>query len=133
MPLPEVADNHSPLISAEQLAALLDDPSVKVFDVRGTWATPARALPEEYAEGHVAGAAFLDWTKHFNAQDVAIGLAPIANETEARQSFEGLGINRDDLVVLYDASSHMQAGRMWLAMRHWGFSNVRVLNGGWKY
>ncbi|WP_299551809.1 sulfurtransferase [uncultured Tateyamaria sp.] len=27
----------------------------------------------------------------------------------------------------------MQAGRIWLAMRHWGFTNVRVLNGGWIY
>ena len=128
-----VVDRHSPLISASQLNALLDAPDVKVFDVRGTWSTPARALPEAYAEGHIKGAAFLDWTKEFIATDVAPGLAPIADEEGARQSFQHLGINPDDLVVLYDASSHMQAGRIWIAMRHWGFTNVRVLNGGWTY
>lgn len=128
-----VADSHSPLISAEQLNALLGDPTVKIFDVRGTWSTPARALPEDYAAGHIEGAVFLDWTQHFNAQDVPIGLAQLAGESAAKASFAKLGIHADDLVVLYDASAHMLAGRMWLAMRHWGFRNVRVLNGGWSY
>ncbi len=128
-----VIDAHSPLISAEQLSRLLHVPDVKVFDVRGTWSTPARALPEDYATGHIPGAAFLDWTEHFIAQDVAPGLADIADEDLAIRSFATLGINADDLVVLYDSSSHMQAGRIWLAMRHWGLANVRVLNGGWKH
>ncbi|MBM7067006.1 sulfurtransferase [Actibacterium sp. 188UL27-1] len=126
-------DDRSPLISAKQLAHLLGRSDVKIFDVRGTWAKPARALPEEYAEGHIEGAAFLDWTKEFIATDVATNLAPISDEAGARQSFTRLGINPGDLVVLYDASSHMQAGRIWMAMRHWGFTNVRVLNGGWKF
>ncbi|WP_415402162.1 sulfurtransferase [Tateyamaria sp. SN3-11] len=104
-----------------------------MFDVRGTWSTPARALPEDYARGHIQGAAFLDWTKEFIATDVPPGLAPIVDKDGARRSFARLGINPGDLVVLYDASSHMQAGRIWMAMRHWGFTNVRVLNGGWKF
>ncbi|GGX51228.1 sulfurtransferase [Tateyamaria omphalii] len=128
-----VIDAHSPLISAEQLRKLLGAPDVKVFDVRGTWSTPERALPEDYAKGHIPGAAFLDWTEHFIAQDVAPGLADIADEDLAKRSFVTLGVNARDLVVLYDSSSHMQAGRIWLAMRHWGVTNVRVLNGGWAH
>ena len=120
-----------PLISADDLNTVIDAPNVKVFDVRGTWASPARALPDDYDMGHIPGAVFLDWTQHFIAQDMAPGLAPIADEAEARASFAGLGINEGDLVVLYDASLHMHAGRIWLAMRHWGFDNVRVLDGGW--
>ncbi|WP_299295437.1 rhodanese-like domain-containing protein [uncultured Tateyamaria sp.] len=122
---------RGPLISADELNAVMAAPNVKVVDVRGTWASPARALQDDYDAGHIPGAAFLDWTKHFIAQDVAPGLAPIAVKAEARASFAALGINEGDLVVLYDASSHMFAGRIWLAMRHWGFENVRVLNGGW--
>ncbi|WP_299958453.1 rhodanese-like domain-containing protein [uncultured Roseobacter sp.] len=122
---------QGPLISADELIAVIDAPNVKVFDVRGTWASPARALPDDYDTGHIPGAVFLDWTRHFIAQDVAPGLAPIADEAEAGVSFATLGINEGDLVVLYDASSHMHAGRIWLAMRHWGFDNVRVLDGGW--
>ena len=128
-----VAENHSPLISAEQLEALIGEPSVKVFDVRGTWSTPARALPEDYEAGHIPGAWFLDWTEHFIEQDVALGLAAVADEAGAERAFRSLGVNEGDLVVLYDDNHHMQAGRVWWAMRRWGFANVRVLNGGWKH
>ena len=131
--LRDVTDSHSPLISAVQLEGLLGEPSVKVFDVRGTWSTPARALPEEYEAGHIPGAHFVDWTKHFIEQGVAIGLAAVAARNGAEQAFKALGINEGDLVVLYDDYHHMQAGRIWWAMRLWGFADVRVLNGGWGY
>ena len=127
------AVGRSPLISAEDLAGMLGRSGVKIFDVRGTWSTPARALPEDYEAEHIQGAAFLDWTKHFLEQGVALGLASVADEARARNAFEALGIDEGDLVVLYDDYSHMQAGRIWLAMRHWGFDQVRVLNGGWTY
>lgn len=130
--LEDVKNSSSPLISAERLECLLGDPSLKLFDVRGTWSTPARALPEEYAASHIPGAAFLDWTRHFIEQDVAPGLARVADKAGARQAFRELGINEGDLVVLYDDYHHMQAGRMWWAMRLWGFEHVRVLNGGWR-
>ena len=124
--------SHS-LISADELMPLLGNEAVKIFDVRGTWKTPARALPEDYEDGHIPGAVFLDWTKHLIEQDIAVGLAAVADEAGATQSFAALGINEGDLVVLYDDTSHMLAGRIWWAMRYWGFADVRVLNGGWKY
>ena len=127
------AGNPSPLVSAEELNAILGEQNVKIFDVRGTWSTPARALPEEYARSHIEGAVFLDWTQHFNEQNVPIGQASIVDNAGAERAFKQLGIDEGDRVVLYDDYSHMQAGRMWLAMRHWGFHNVQVLNGGWKY
>ena len=132
--LRDVTDSHSPLISADKLEDLLGEPSVKVFDVRGTWkTTPVSASPQDYNAGHIPGAAFLDWTKHFIQQDVALGLAAVADEIGAEQAFRALGINEGDLVVLYDDYHHMQAGRIWWAMRLWGFADVRVLNGGWGY
>ncbi len=130
--LREVIESPSPFISAEQLAGLLGEPTVKPFDVRGTWRTPARALPDDYAAGHIPGAFFLDWTEHFLEQGPAIGLASVADEAGAARAFEALGIDEGDLVVLYDDYHHMLAGRIWWAMRLWGFAGVRVLNGGWK-
>ncbi len=132
-PLKDAIAGHSALLSTEQLEDLLEEQGVKVFDVRGTWTTPARALPEDYAAGHIPGAIFLDWTKHFLEQGVAPGLAAVADKAGAAQAFRALGINEGDLVVLYDDYHHMLAGRIWWAMRLWGFAEVRVLNGGWSH
>ena len=65
--------------------------------------------------------------------DVALALASVADEAGAAQAFRALGIDGGDLVVLYDDYRHMLAGRIWWAMRLWGFAEVRVLNGGWGY
>lgn len=124
--------NHSPLISTNYLADILDQPHVKVFDVRGHWATPPVSSFEDYAAGHIPGAIFLDWTSQLVETDKPLNLAAVANEENARLAFEALGIDDGDIVVLYDAYHHMLAGRIWWAMRYWGFKNVKVLNGGWN-
>ncbi len=121
---------QSGLISASDLSDLLGQPRLKLFDVRGTWQSPARAIPEAYQEGHIPGAVFVDWTKEFLEQGVELSLASIANLDEARRSFERLGINAGDTVVIYDDYHHMFAGRIWWAMRYWGFAQVWVLDGG---
>ena len=128
-----MAAGQSPLISADDLDGLLGERSVKLFDVRGTWRGTARALPEDYEAGHIPGARFLDWTKHLIEQDVPLGLASVADKAGAERSFAALGIDDGDLVVLYDDYHHMFAGRLWWAMRVWGFANVLVLNGGWGH
>ncbi|WP_298937405.1 rhodanese-like domain-containing protein [uncultured Ruegeria sp.] len=129
----KIVASDSPLISIDQLEKLTGIPGVKCFDVRGTWKTPARALPDDYAEGHIPGAVFLDWTTHFIDPDEAIDLASVADLDGAEKSFRSLGINGGDLVILYDSYHHMHAGRIWWAMRYWGFTDVRVLNGGWNH
>lgn len=123
----------SPLMSAQDVSGLLNEPHFKVFDVRGTWASPPRALPDDYAAGHIPGAVLLDWTAEFIEQGVRVGLADVADEAGAQASFTRLGINDGDLVILYDDSHNMLAGRIWWAMRYWGFENVRVLDGGWSH
>ncbi|WP_298818987.1 rhodanese-like domain-containing protein [uncultured Roseibium sp.] len=127
----DIIARGSPLISTEELELLLKQPGLKLFDVRGTWSSPARALPEDYEQGHIPGAAFLDWTSQFIDQSEALPLASVAGRDAARSAFKALGINATDLVVLYDNYNHMLAGRIWWSMRYWGFENVRVLNGGW--
>lgn len=43
-----------------------------------------------------------------------------------------LGINNDSLIVLYDAWGSPFAIRLWWVMRYYGFSNAKILNGGWQ-
>lgn len=125
--------NPSPIISAGGLHDLLGREDVRIFDVRGTWKSPAGALHGEYLDGHIPGAVFVDWTRDFLAQGQPVGLAPVCDQEAAAAAFKSLGVKDGDLCVLYDDYSHMLAGRVWWAMRYWGFANVRVLNGGWGY
>lgn len=122
----------SPLISAEELSKIMHQPHVKIYDVRGKWGGDPSEAFKAYTISHIEGATFLDWNTHFVTPDTPINLAPVANEQVANQSFEVLGISEGDLVVLYDDYYHMLAGRMWWAMRFCGFSNIKILNGGWK-
>ena len=122
-----------PLISAIELKNSLGEKNIKVFDIRGNWGSSPTSSYDDYLEGHIPGAVFLDWTTHFLEPDVPVGLAPVASKVQAQKAFETLGISADDTVVLYDDYHHMLAGRIWWAMRYWGFQNVKVLNGGWHY
>ncbi len=121
------------LISSKELNNVLTKPNVKVFDVRGTWGTDPRSLRNDYVWEHIPGAIFLDWRKEFIQQNIAPNLAQVSSFEEAKESFKNLGIHKEDTVILYDDYYHMFAGRIWWAMRYWGFKNVKVLNGGFKY
>ncbi|WP_299439543.1 rhodanese-like domain-containing protein [uncultured Aquimarina sp.] len=123
----------SPLVAAKELNDILGQPNVKVFDVRGVWGTDPRSLYNEYTLEHIPTASFLDWRKEFIEINVVPSLAQVSSFKEAEQSFINLGIHKEDTVILYDDYHHMFAGRIWWAMRYWGFDNVRVLNGGLKH
>ncbi|KAB7615443.1 sulfurtransferase [Amylibacter sp. SFDW26] len=125
--------NTSPLISADELNDLLGRSDVKVFDVRGTWSGTVEDAENAYNKGHIHGAVFLDWKTHFMEPDLAPNIAPVASQENATAAFAALGINPDDLVVLYDDYHHMMAGRIWWAMQYRGFTNVKILNGGWTH
>jgi len=123
----------NPLITAQELNAILGKEAVKIFDVRGVWGKNPSSLFEDYNKEHIPTASFLDWKKEFIEQDKTPNLAQIASKSEVAISFKRLGIHKEDTVILYDENNHMFAGRIWWAMRYWGFTNVYVLNGGFKY
>jgi thiosulfate/3-mercaptopyruvate sulfurtransferase len=88
--------------------------------------------PEEYAQGHLPGAIYLDWTR-----DIVDSTDPIPAQLATAEPFARTlgraGIGDDSLVVVYDAHPASQfATRLWWALRTYGHTNVRVLNGGWK-
>ena len=64
---PELEPPVGPLVSADWLQANLNNPRVRVLDVRGRH--PSSSLPHakraEYAAGHIPGAVFVDWEHDF--------------------------------------------------------------------
>ncbi|MBX2848040.1 MAG: hypothetical protein KTR16_06960 [Acidiferrobacterales bacterium] len=128
------AIQHSPpLICANELQTVLGNSDIKVFDIRGAWGSPPSSSYDDYKQGHIPGAVYLDWLTLFVETGLPIGLASVVSREGAQQAFKSLGICRDDTVVLYDDYHHMLAGRVWWAMRYWGFERVKVLNGGWRH
>lgn len=128
------------LVTTNWLAQHLDDPNVRIVDMRGfvrsTMLGPGHeeavyvGAPEEYAAGHIPGAVYLDWT-----QDIIDPNDPVPVQIAPPELFkaamERAGIGDDTLVVAYDAHPAMQfATRLWWALRYYGHDQAAVLDGG---
>ena len=128
--------SSSPLVSTEWLAAHLDDPDLRVVEVRwhsrlrdGRWVgvddpdggPPAGRIPGAASVGMVSDLADPD-------HPVPDMLAP--PERFARVMGR-LGIGDDTLVVAYDDwGLPVPAARLWWALSYYGHDRVRVLDGG---
>jgi thiosulfate/3-mercaptopyruvate sulfurtransferase len=122
---------EGPLVTSQWLEANLEDPGVRILDVRGRH--PSSSLPHakraEYAAGHIPGAAFVDWEHDFvdTGDPVPVQVAP--PERFAQRAGE-LGVGDGDLVVTYDDYYGIFAARVAWAFRLYG-AEARVLDGGW--
>ena len=51
---------QSPLISAEKLVSMLDNPKLRVLDVRGRWTDPPTCSHDDYRQAHIPNAVLVD-------------------------------------------------------------------------
>jgi thiosulfate/3-mercaptopyruvate sulfurtransferase len=122
------------LAETDWLRTHLDDPGLRVVDIRGSIKPPTAPPPwyaasrEAYATAHIPGAVFVDWL-----QDIVDPSAPIKMTVAGGDRFAALmgrlGIGDEHSVVVYDDSGHL-APRLWWALHYYGHPAVRVLNGG---
>jgi thiosulfate/3-mercaptopyruvate sulfurtransferase len=121
------------LATTEWLAAHLDDPSVRVVDLRYY----VRMAPDgafrgvsgrnAYGEGHIPGAAFVDPAAGLSDPDDPLS---ILSPDRFEALMARLGIGSDSTVVVYDDSGGTWAARLWWALRYYGHDAAKVLNGG---
>jgi len=126
----------SPLVSTQWLHNHLDDANVRVIDIRGH-VLPASeppphyfAHPDAYAESHIPGAAFVDWTSDITDPDSPNG-TQIATPDAYAALMGRLGIDDDTFVVAYDDANSMFASRLWWSLQYYGHERAAVLDGGW--
>jgi thiosulfate/3-mercaptopyruvate sulfurtransferase len=129
------------LVSTEWLAAHLNDPGVRVVDMRGSVVTRQvapgvehadyRGARDEYLAAHIPGAVYVDWTVDIIDPDdpVPVQIAPADRFAEAMAA---RGIGDDSVVVAVDQSGGQFATRLWWALSYYGHDTVRVLDGGWN-
>jgi thiosulfate/3-mercaptopyruvate sulfurtransferase len=116
------------LISAADLAALLDDPGLRTADVRWSLAAPA-AGRVAYTEAHLPGAVFVDLDTVLTAP-AGPGRHPLPDPTAFAAALGALGIGREHRVVAYDDAGGTVAARLWWMLDVLGHERVEVLDGG---
>jgi thiosulfate/3-mercaptopyruvate sulfurtransferase len=122
------------LATTDWLAAHLDDPQVRIVDIRGSIKPPSAPQPwyaasrGAYEAGHVPGAVFVDWLR-----DIVDPAAPVKMTLARADQFAALmggrGIGDEHTVIAYDDSGHL-APRLWWSLNYYGHPAVRVLDGG---
>src|SRR6201996_6925441 len=134
---------RSELIGTTELAEIIGQPNVRVFDctTRLEYLPPGSDAPykvvpghDTFGAGHIPGADFLDLQGEFSDESTKLRfMMPDASQLEA--AFGRHGVGRDGLVVLYSIATPMWATRFWWMLKSIGFDNVAVLDGGldkWK-
>lgn len=132
----------STLITTEQLAAILGDPNLRLYDcttynepVPPGSDVPYRAVPGDktFAAGHIPGADFLDLQGEFSdASAQQFFMMPDVAQLEA--AFGRHGADASKTIVLYSIGTMMWSTRFWWMLRSLGV-DAQVLDGGfdkWK-
>jgi len=127
-----------PLISAYELQELLeplarDDYGApralpSVLDVR--WELGSGPRLDQYEQGHIPGAAFVDLDHQLSSPPGVHGRHPLPRSERFGPDMRAAGVWNSRLVVVYDAATSMAAARAWWLLRYFGHRDVAVLDGG---
>ncbi len=125
---------YTTLISAEDLARKVNDPSWIVLDCRHDLTAP-EAGRAAYLDGHIPGAQFADLDNDLSDKRPGPngefrGRHPLPEPTTFVETLRRWGVNHGSQVVAYDAQGGMFAARLWWMLRWVGHEAVAVLDGG---
>jgi len=131
--LDAVATRTSPLIQVNELARLLVGPEAAwpvVLDVRYRMGTSAGQ--REFEDNHLPGASYvaMDTQLATIRADGVGGRHPMPTDATFSAAMRSAGVTMMLPVVAYDDWASLPASRLWWMLRHLGFLNVRVLDGG---
>lgn len=137
---PERSD-QDPLVNTGWLAEHLDDPDLRIVDIRGyvkkkdlgdgRQEAEYLAARDEYDEAHIPGAVYVDWTRDITDPEAIIPVQ--VSSTDRFAALMGsLGIGDDTHVVVYDHTGGQFATRLWWALTYHGHDRVSVLDGGMR-
>ena len=108
------------LTDTKWLAAHLLDASLRIVDTD---------VDAAFQRGHIPGAVLVPDNYEKDPASDRVHILPPQKFADLMAS---LGIGDDTLVVAYDNSRSLYAGRLSWALRYYGHENVKILNGGWR-
>jgi thiosulfate/3-mercaptopyruvate sulfurtransferase len=128
------------LVTTEWLEAHLNDPNLRVVDMRGYVSTKPiepgveeatyRGAKEEHMAEHIPGAVYVDWTQDIIDSDDPVP-AQIAPPERFAEAIAVRGIGNSTRVVAVDHMGGQFATRLWWALKYYGHDAVAVLDGGY--
>ena len=121
------------LIEPAELASLLDDDNLRIFDAsvllhrssNGYSAEPGLA---HYQKEHIPGAGFIDLLNDWSDTTSPLNNTLLPPEALAK-AIGDVGISANHKVVLYSSGHIMWATRAWWCLYYAGHTNMVVLNG----
>ena len=114
-----------PLISAEWLHEHIGGRDVRVIDFR--WYLAGRKGADEYAKGHIPGAAFVELD---DVTGKGPGRHPLPTRGQFQAAMRAAGVGDATAVVVYDDVGGSVAARLWFLLRWFGHQRQAVLDGG---
>jgi thiosulfate/3-mercaptopyruvate sulfurtransferase len=127
----QLPDAASLLVTAAGLAAELAGPNPPtVIDAR--WRLGGPPGIDDYREGHVPGAAYIDLTHDLSAAPGPEGRHPLVDTVTFEAAMRRAGVRNGHAVVVYDDGDGLPAARTWWSLRYFGHDDVRVLDGGYR-
>lgn len=115
--------NAELLISAADLQYSYETENEVIIDTRTSF--------EDYQKGHVPGAIYFHSRRDLNDPDSEIESFLVGPE-RFQELMQGLGVNNDSRLVLYDESNGLGAARLFYALEYYGFEGtISLLDGGY--
>lgn len=108
------------LVSTAWMAAHLDDPAVRIVDMRRAAA--------DYESGHVPNAVYLP---NDAIRDPRAAPTFVPSQADFEALMGRLGIGNGTRVIAYDDRGGVYAARLWWILNYFGHANVALLDGGW--
>ena len=100
-----------------------------LLDVR--WTLGADDGQDKYLQEHLPGAVYVDMDTELSGPAVpALGRHPLPDPASFAEAARRWGLNPGDAVVVYDDAAGTSAARAWWLLRHAGWEDVRLLDGG---
>src|SRR5699024_6023900 len=133
----ELPMRQAPLISVSALQELLEQQQhdLVILDCRYELADTSAGY-QSYLTEHIPGARYVHLSRDLSGEATGKnGRHPLPPAEQLIDCVQGLGINHDSLVVIYDQGPGMFAARCWWLLRCLGHPKLRVLDGGlaaWK-
>jgi len=125
-----MSESNSFLVSADWLEHHLGAPDLRIVDA--SWHLPGagRHAGEEYRSAHIPGSVFFDHEVICDQHSRLPHSIPAAADFACHAG--GMGIGRDDNIVVYDHDGFFSAPRAWWLFRIMGARRVFVLDGGFR-